>query len=153
MSSTVRTNVQRIGAVAFATAALIAFSTTIAQAAGQTASKTTAQKALATITLATKPSPPVTGDNVFTVTVKGADGKPVIGADVSGLVLMPAMPAMNMAEMKNTIALEPTEGRDARPGEYSGRGRIPMAGKWNVTVSVKLAGKELAQEKLTITAK
>jgi nitrogen fixation protein FixH len=80
--------------------------------------------------------------------VKGADGKPVTGADVSVLFVMPAMPAMKMAEMRNEVKLKP-----AGAGTYAGSGNVMMAGKWNVTVSVKRGGKELGQKKLTLTAK
>lgn len=106
-----------------------------------------------TITLSTKPTPPVSGDNDFAVTVKDAKGKPVTGADVSVLLVMAAMPSMNMAEMKNTIALKAVSEKPADAGKYSAKGQVPMAGKWNVTVSIKVAGKDYAEKKLTLTAK
>jgi YtkA-like protein len=89
-----------------------------------------------------------TGDNQFEVMVKGADGKPVSDADVSVLFVMPAMPAMKMAEMRNEVKLKPSG-----PGMYTGPGSVMMAGTWNVTVSVKQGGKEIGQKKLTLTAK
>ena len=46
------------------------------------------------------------GANDFEVMVKGADGKPVSDAEVSVLFVMPAMPAMKMAEMRNEVKLK-----------------------------------------------
>jgi hypothetical protein len=89
-----------------------------------------------------------TGANEFEVMVKGADGKPVSGADVSVLFVMPAMPAMKMAEMRSEVKL-----KSSGPGMYMGSGNVMMAGKWDVTVSVKQGGKETGQKKLTLTAK
>ena len=89
-----------------------------------------------------------TGANEFEVMVKGADGKPISDADVSVLFVMPAMPAMKMAEMRNDVKLKPSG-----PGLYMGSGSVMMAGKWNVTVSVKQGGKEVGQKKLALTAK
>ena len=88
------------------------------------------------------------GDNQFEVMVKAADGKPVSDADVSVLFVMPAMPSMKMAEMRNEVKLKPSGA-----GMYMGPGNVMMAGTWTVTVSVKQGGKEVGQKKLTLTAK
>src|SRR5882672_5278811 len=48
------------------------------------------------------------GDNQFEVMVKGADGNPIADADVLVLFVMPAMPAMRMAEMRNEFTLKPS---------------------------------------------
>ena len=88
------------------------------------------------------------GENKFEVMVKGPEGKPVADADVSVLFVMPAMPAMKMAEMRNEVKLKPSGA-----GMYMGSGNVMMAGTWNVTVSVKQGGKEIGQKKLTLTAK
>jgi len=87
-----------------------------------------------------------TGANQFEVMVKGEDGKPLVDADVSVVFVMPATP--QMAEMKNEVKLKAT-----RPGTYAGSGNVMMAGKWNVTVSVKRNGKEVGQKTLALTAK
>jgi YtkA-like len=86
------------------------------------------------------------GDNQFEVMVKGADGKPIEKADVSVVFVMPPMGAM--AEMRNEVKLKPAGG-----GKYTGSGNVMMAGKWNVTISVKQNGKEIGQKKLAVTAK
>lgn len=106
----------------------------------------------ATITLSTSPIQPVAGDNIFEVIVTDPDGKPVVGAAVSVLLIMPAMPRMGMPEMRNTVALKPAEGKAAAEGKYVAKGQVPMAGRWNVTVSVKVNGKDFAEKKFTLMA-
>jgi Cu(I)/Ag(I) efflux system membrane fusion protein/cobalt-zinc-cadmium efflux system membrane fusion protein len=69
-------------------------------------------------------------------------------ADVSLQFYMAAMPAMKMPEMKNTIPL-----KHVKNGVYSGTGSVMMAGSWDVTVSVKRGGKEVASKKLPLVAK
>lgn len=100
------------------------------------------------ITLTSKPTPPTTGSNTFEVTLKDPSGKPVSDADVSLQFYMAAMPAMKMPEMKNTVPL-----KHVKDGLYSGTGSVMMAGSWDVTVSVKRGGKEVASKKLPLVAK
>ena len=76
------------------------------------------------------------------------DGKPVDNATVSVEFQMPAMPQMNMAEMKNT-----TELTGAGAGLYRGKANVMMAGNWNVTVVAMKDGQEVATQKLTVAAK
>jgi uncharacterized GH25 family protein len=130
-----------LAVVAFAIAAL-----TTSAAAAQ--SKTPAKGAGKVDIALTQPTTIKSGENQFAVMVKGADGKPIADADVSVLFVMPAMPAMKMPEMRNEVKLKP-----AGEGKYTGSGNVPMAGKWNVTVSVKKDGKVLGQKKQTVTAK
>ena len=108
----------------------------------------TASKPAVDITLTTKPAPPTTGSNTFDVTLKDASGKLVADADVSLQFYMAAMPAMKMPEMKNTVPL-----KHVKDGLYSGTGNVMMAGSWDVTVSVKRGGKEVASKKLPLVAK
>lgn len=117
-------------------------------AAQQPAPAAKAGAAALAITLTSKPNPPTLGDNAFEVTVKSADGKPVEGADVTAVFVMPAMPAIKMPEMRSSVALKPAAG-----GVYAGTGQVSMAGKWDVTVTVKRDGKELGSKKFAITAK
>lgn len=101
------------------------------------------------IAFRTVPSPPRgAAENEFEVTVKDRQGKPVDGADVSVMLFMPAMPAMKMPEMRNEVKL-----KGAGNGRYTGTGQIMMAGPWTATVSVKQNGKEIGQQKVTVTAK
>ena len=111
-------------------------------------SKAAAKVAAPMITLTTKPSPPKTGDNEFIVTVKDAKGQPIANAEVSVTLVMPAMPAMKMAEMRNEVKLKFTSA-----GNYQGVGQVMMVGKWNVTVTVRQDGKEIGTTKLTVVAR
>jgi hypothetical protein len=86
------------------------------------------------------------GANDFEVMVKGVDDKPLIGADVSVLFVMPK--TATMAEMRNEVKLKPSGA-----GMYMGSGNVMMAGTWNVTVSVKQSGKEVGHKTLALTAK
>ena len=104
------------------------------------------QKPTVDIMLTSKPSPPKTGDNTFEVMVKDASGKPITDADVSAQFYMAKMG--NMPEMKNTVTL-----KHEKEGRYVGTGQVMMAGKWDVTVSVKRAGKEIGSKKFPVTAK
>jgi hypothetical protein len=117
-----------------------------AQTSKQTQANNT--KAGAQVVLRSEPDPPKAGENQFEVTVKNKNGKAITGADVSVVFVMPAMPAMNMAETRQTVKLTP-----AGEGVYRGKGKVPMAGRWNVTVTVSEHGRTLANKKLTITAK
>ena len=145
-TSTFPTMLGRIAAASIAITTLCVMTVSSA-AAAQAKPKPTAAKAGLDIMLM-QPKDVKAGDNQFEVMVKGADGKPISDADVSVLFVMPAMPAMKMAEMRNEVKLKPSGS-----GMYMGPGNVMMAGKWNVTVSVKQGGKEIGQKKLTLTAK
>lgn len=94
------------------------------------------------------PTAPKSGENQFEVTVKDANGKPIADAEVSVLLVMPAMPAMKMPAMRNEVKL-----KSSGDGKYAGSGNVPMAGRWNATVSVKRGGRPIGQKKLTLNAK
>ena len=107
-----------------------------------------AKPAALVITFTTQPTPAKGGaDNLVEVSVKDAKGQPVSDADVSVTLVMPAMPAMNMAEMRNAVTL-----KSAGAGKYSGKGQVMRAGTWNVTVTVKKAGKPIGEKKTTLIA-
>ena len=106
------------------------------------------------ITLTTKPTTPRVGENAFMVTAKNADGQPIVGSDVVVEIMMPAMPAMQMPEMRSTVALKASQDpKEAGNGAYTGTGEIAMPGRWNVTVTVKTGGKDIGEKKLTLTVK
>jgi hypothetical protein len=75
-------------------------------------------------------------------------GKPVDDADVRVEFQMPAIPQMNMAEMKTTTALKPTVN-----GMCKGKAQVMMAGNWNVTVTPMRHRQEIGSKKLTVTTK
>ena len=103
------------------------------------------QKPTLDIMLTSKPSPPKTGDNAFEVMVKDPAGKPITDAEVTAMFHMAAMGAM--PEMKNNVTL-----KHQKEGRYIGTGPVMMAGKWEVTVMVKRAGKEIGSKKFPVTA-
>ncbi len=142
--STQRVHSNRRFGVAAAGAA-IALAITIAiplQAAAQSAAS---KKPTVDIMLTSKPSPPKTGDNTFEVMVKDAAGKPITDAEVTAMFFMPKMGAM--PEMKNNVTL-----KHQKEGTYVGTGQVMMAGKWDVTVMVKRAGKEIGSKQFPVTA-
>jgi YtkA-like len=105
-----------------------------------------------TFTLSTKPDLPAAGEATFTVTARDAAGRSITGADVSVELVMP--PTGGMGEMKNKVTLKASaDPKLAAEGTYTGAGQIMMAGKWNVTVDVKVGGKSVAQSRTTLTAK
>ena len=132
-------------AAAMAVMALVTSATSSAAAAQSTAKAKTGGKV---DIMLMQPTQPKAGDNAVEVMVKGPDGKPINDADVSVLFVMPAMPAMKMAEMRNEVKLKP-----AGDGKYTGSGNIGMAGKWSTTISVKKDAKQIGQKKLTVIAK
>jgi hypothetical protein len=100
------------------------------------------------VTLRSEPTPAKGGsDGVFHVTVTGPDGKPVTDAEVQVTLLMPAMPAMGMGEMRSSYKLMWTG------SEYAGSGAIAMAGSWNVTVEARRGGQLLGAYRTRLDAK
>jgi hypothetical protein len=115
-------------------------------APAQTSQTGTASQPL-DITFRTDSEPVKTGENTFEVMVmQGA--QPLTDADVSIAFYMPAMPAMKMPEMRNTVPLKHEGG-----GRYRGTGNVMMAGNWDATVMVMRGGQEIGNKKLTVTAK
>lgn len=133
------------GAAIVAICLMVVGLTAMASAA-QEKPKATAMKPAGLDIMLMQPMQPKAGDNQFEVMVKGADGKPLADADVSVLFVMPA--TASMGEMQNEVKL-----KSAGAGKYTGMGQVLMAGKWNVTVSVKQKGKEVGQKKVALTAK
>jgi Cu(I)/Ag(I) efflux system membrane fusion protein/cobalt-zinc-cadmium efflux system membrane fusion protein len=93
------------------------------------------------------PSPPRVGTNTHRVKLTGSDGAPVTGAQVTVTFLMPAMPAMGMAAMRNVATLTEKGG-----GVYEGPGQIQMGGTWQVTLLATKNGQTVAQKQISVTA-
>jgi len=98
------------------------------------------------VTLTTQPDPPKMGETTFEAMVMQR-GQPVTDADVAVELVMAAMPAMNMPEMKSRTPLKHEGG-----GRYRGTGNVMMAGSWEATVSVTRGGQELGTHKVTLVA-
>ncbi len=81
------------------------------------------------------------------VAVQDAAGKPVTDAKVQVTLFMPAMPAMGMAEMRETAILA------ARDSEYTGRIKVPTPGTWTVTVEISRGGQLLTNHRSSLNAK
>lgn len=99
------------------------------------------------VELATEPSPPRKGSNVFRVKLTDEKGAPVAGADVTVTFNMAAMPAMGMAAMRMTLSLT-----DKGGGSYEGSGELKSGGTWQVAVFAKRSGQVVGSRQLSVTA-
>ncbi len=97
------------------------------------------------IAFRSEPDPPRLGDNTFEVTVKDAQGQPVTDAAVTVTFFMPAMPSMGMPAMRSAAALPHAGG-----GTYRGSGQVPMAGRWDLTVTVSRDGQRVGSRRMAI---
>ena len=78
-----------------------------------------------------------------------ASGKPIADAHVTVTLIMPAMPSMNMPEMKNSFELPWVAARQM----YVGKGQAPMAGTWNVLVEATKNGSVIASTHTHLSAR
>jgi RND family efflux transporter MFP subunit len=76
-------------------------------------------------------------DSTLHVTVLDALGKPLTDVQVKVTLIMPAMPAMGMGEMRATSDLT------WKGSDYVGTIKIPTAGSWNVEVNASRNGQLL----------
>jgi len=88
-------------------------------------------------------------DSHFHVSLTDANGRPVADAQVSVTFIMPAMPSMNMPEMKNAFNLPWSAGQQM----YMGKGQAPMAGSWTVVVEARRSGGVIASFHTHMAAK
>ncbi|MEO8314843.1 MAG: FixH family protein [Pseudomonadota bacterium] len=93
------------------------------------------------------PDPPRAGENKLEVSLAQA-GVPVTDAAVTAEFYMPAMPSMNMPEMRSKFPLQPMGG-----GVYRGNGSLIMGGTWNVTITASRAEEKIGSGKYTVIAK
>jgi Cu(I)/Ag(I) efflux system membrane fusion protein/cobalt-zinc-cadmium efflux system membrane fusion protein len=100
------------------------------------------------LTFRTEPDPPQGAkENTIHISLTDASGKPVPDAQVRLTFTMPAMPAMNMPEMKNSAELKWTG------SEYVGPMQIMMAGGWNVGIEARRGNELLATSQAHINAR
>jgi membrane fusion protein, copper/silver efflux system len=85
-------------------------------------------------------------DATLHVNVLYASGKPVTDAQVKVTLIMPAMPAMGMGEMRATTDLT-WKGPD-----YVGTIKVPTAGSWNVEVNASRNGQLLGSYHARLSA-
>ena len=88
-------------------------------------------------------------ENTFQATLTDANSKPIPDAQVTVTLVMPAMPAMNMPEMRNSFALTWSAGQQM----YVGKGNVPMAGSWNATVEAYKNGAVIASARTRLSAR
>lgn len=101
------------------------------------------------ISFAVEPDPPKGGaENTFRVTVTDAKGKLLPDAKVTVTLVMPAMPSMNMPEMRSSFEVPWM----AAHNMYMGRGTVPLAGSWTVTVEVRKDGKLIGIHRTRVSA-
>jgi Cu(I)/Ag(I) efflux system membrane fusion protein len=83
----------------------------------------------------------------FYVQLVDVTGKAVTDAQVRVTLVMPAMPSMNMPEMRATADLS-WNGK-----EYSGTINVPTAGSWTTTIEAIRSGQLLASQHVRLTAR
>ena len=88
-----------------------------------------------------QPDPPRAGKNAVVVTLADPAGKPLPEAKVKLALVMPAMPSMNMPEMRAGADLA----WNAARGTYAGEIAVPMAGPYNVVAQALLGGQAVAE--------
>jgi RND family efflux transporter MFP subunit len=88
-------------------------------------------------------------DTQFDAKLTGADGKPIADAQVTVTLVMPAMPAMSMPEMKSSFGLS----WQSSGQTYTGKGQAPMSGTWTVLVEARKNGKVIASSHKRLSAK
>lgn len=106
-----------------------------------------AQSGVATVTLATKPSPLGLGQNLFEVSIKDVKGQSVTDATVALLMVMPADAKTKHPEMRTEGTLN-----HVGAGKYNGIAIVTMAGDWDVTVTARRGGQTIGKKKARLTA-
>jgi RND family efflux transporter MFP subunit len=100
------------------------------------------------LTFRIEPDPPQGAkENTIHVLLMDASGKPVPDARVRLTFTMPAMPAMNMPEMRNNAELKWTG------SEYAGPIQILTAGGWNVGIEARRGNELIATSQSHINAR
>lgn len=110
-------------------------------------SPTTAPVALE-IAVETRPAPPRPGENSLAVTVKDAQGQPVIDLTLVMNFFMAGMPSMNMPAMRAAVTLS-----HAGNGVYRGMVDVPTAGRWDMTVTVSRGGQRIGGKRLALVVR
>ena len=111
------------------------------QAAVPASANASAEKTAVKIDFHANPNPMKAGqDNQLLVTLTDATGKPIGDARVTVALVMPAMSAMGMPEMKSSCELTWSASRQI----YLGNGQAPMSGNWSVFVEARRNGSLIA---------
>lgn len=78
------------------------------------------------------PDKPRVGKNRLAIIVRDAEGKPVGGARIDAVAVMPAMGSM-------PIMRAPAQVTETSPGRYGGEFELPMEGAWPLSLSIESA--------------
>ena len=97
--------------------------------------------------LATEPTPPHKGSNLFRVRLTDKSGAAISGAQVNVTFFMPAMPAMGMAAMRTSVNL-----RDKENGLYEGSGTLQSGGTWQVTIIAQKNNQTIGTKQFNVNA-
>lgn len=118
-------------------------------AAGQQSGASTSMPSAAKIELHVSGDLKSGEENLFQATLTDAAGEPIADAQVTVTLMMPAMPAMNMPEMKNSFPLAWTPAQQA----YAGKGNVSTPGSWNVIAEARQNGAVIASAHSRLSAK
>ena len=88
-------------------------------------------------------------ENMFRVSLTDPNGKPIGDAHITVTLVMPAMPAMNMPEMKNAFEVPWMASHQM----YMGSGNVPMSGSWTVLVEARRNGRVIASFHTRLSAR
>jgi membrane fusion protein, copper/silver efflux system len=86
-------------------------------------------------------------DATLRVALLDSSGKPVTDAQVKVTLIMPAMPAMGMGEMRAATDLA------WKGSDYVGTIKVPMAGSWNVEVNASRNGRQMGSYHARLNAR
>jgi hypothetical protein len=88
-------------------------------------------------------------DTQFHLGLTDPNGKPIADAQVTVVLVMPAMPSMGMPEMKSSFALPWNSSKQM----YMGKGQAPMPGSWSVLVEARRQNAVIATFRTHLSAK
>jgi membrane fusion protein, copper/silver efflux system len=100
------------------------------------------------VSFGSEPATPQGGaEAALHVSVQDVAGKPVTDTQVKVTLFLPTMPAMGMAEMRESAVL------NWKGSDYVGSIKVPTPGTWTVTVEVSRGGKLLTNYRTSLNAK
>jgi len=118
-----------------------------AEDSSKSSATASAEPSTVKLTLSVDPNPAKGGsDNMFHVSLTDLGGNAITDAQVTITLVMPAMPSMQMPEMRNSFAVPFAQGM------YMGKGNVPMAGSWNVLVEAQRGGQSIATYRTRLSA-
>jgi Cu(I)/Ag(I) efflux system membrane fusion protein len=96
------------------------------------------------IQVALDPDKPRVGKNRLLIVVRNATGKPVEGAVIDAVAVMPAMGSM-------PVMRAPAHVSEIAPGRYAGEFELPMDGAWPLSLSIESAALGRAELQFDLT--